>query len=131
MPTTKQIDAILPFLDRFEADTFEVGAWLRQPGGFSLFEWSDAVSEFHRALYDNGWISPSFNWVDWQDTARQYVGQPQKVDAADVMTIRKLLTTHVRKERFCEGHLTSMFGNGHVVALLRRLKAIRENSKPA
>lgn len=39
--------------------------------------------------------------------------------------MQKLLTTHVRKERFCSGHLAGMIENGHILALLKRLAAIR------
>lgn len=46
MPTTKQIDAILPFLDRFTADGFAVGTWHSPAGQFPWFEFSDSVSEF-------------------------------------------------------------------------------------
>ncbi|WP_390621590.1 DUF6508 domain-containing protein [Roseimaritima sediminicola] len=41
------------------------------------------------------------------------------------MTIQKLFTTHARKDRFCEGHLASMFENDHIPALLRRLRTLR------
>jgi hypothetical protein len=126
MPTTKQIDAMLPFLNRFTADGFSVGTWLSPPGQFPWFEFSEAVTEFQQALYDNGWISSSFKWPDWQETAKEYVESPDKIGSADAKTIQKLFTTHVRKERFCEGHLAAMFENGHVVALLRRLKVIRD-----
>lgn len=129
MPTTKQIDAILPFLGQFTADGFVVGTWHSPIGQFPWFEFSDSVSMFQQALYDNGWITPSFDWGEWQDTAREHVEQPEKTDCADATAIQKLLTTHVRKERFCEGHLAAMFENGHVLALLKRLKAIREKMK--
>jgi len=36
------------------------------------------------------------------------------LERADLETIRKLLTLHVRKERFCEGHLLGMFESGHL-----------------
>lgn len=87
---------------------------------FPWFEFSDAVSEFQQALYDNGWVAPSFDWGEWQDAAREYVERPEKIGSADAAVVQNLLTTHVRKERFCEGHLAAMFENGHVVALLRR-----------
>ena len=58
--------------------------------------------------------------MGWQETAREYVEDPAKVESADAETIQKLLTTHVRKERFFEGHLAAMFENGHVVALLQK-----------
>lgn len=47
----------------------------------------------------------------------------------------KLFTTHIRADRFCEGHLAAMFENGHIVTLLRWLKQLRfqmsqQNSRP-
>lgn len=81
------------------------------------------MTEFQQALYDNGWIKP-FDWGEWQETARAHVEDPAKVESADAETIQKLFTTHVRKERFCEGHLAAMFENGHIVGLLRRLREL-------
>ena len=54
---------------------------------------------------------------------------PKKVERVDATTIQKLLTTHSRADRFCEGHLASMFESGHIVAILWRLRAIREKMK--
>ena len=79
-------------------------------------------------LYANDWVTPEVDWVQWQDVAVEYVGLQEKIDSADVLTLKKLFTTHVRKDRFCEGHLATMFENGHIVALLRRLKEIRETT---
>jgi len=76
----------------------------------------------------NDWVTPEVDWVQWQDVAVEYVDLPDKINSADVVTIKKLFTTHVRKDRFCEGHLAAMFKNGHIVALLRRLKEIRETT---
>ena len=42
--------------------------------------------------------------------------------SADLLTLRKLLTTHIRADRFTEGHLES----GHITAILRQLKQIRD-----
>ena len=92
------------------------------------FEYSEEVLEFQKALYDNGWIDGSFNWGDWQDTAQEYIEQPEKITSADDETIQKLFTTHVRKEKFCEGHLATMFANGQIVALLQRLQEIRQEN---
>ena len=125
-PTTKQIDAILPFLDQFTADDFSVGTLHSPPHRFSWFEFSKPVMQFEQALYDNGWIRASFDWTQWQETAREYVLSPEKIDSADAKTIQKLFTTHIRKERFCQGHLAAMFENGHIVALLRRLRDLRD-----
>lgn len=123
--TTKQIDAILPFLDRFEAVGFSAGSWKMPEGQFPWFDYNKVVTKFHKALYDNDWVTPAFDWGEWQESAKKFVDLPKKIEKADATTIQKLLTTHSRKDRFCEGHLAAMFENGHIVALLRRLKVIR------
>ena len=124
--TREQIDALLPFLDKFEAAGFSAGNWHSEPGQFPWFNFDEVVMEFIQALYDNEWVTPTFNWTKWQDSAKRYVESPELIDSADAATIQKLLTTHARTDRFCEGHLAAMFENGHMVALLRRLRVIRE-----
>ena len=124
-PTTKQFDAILSYLDRFSAEGFTAGTWHENSDHTLWFEFSDLVSEFRQALYDNGWTPRSFEWPKWQETAQKYVAEPGRIDSADIETIKKLFTTHIRKDRFCDGHLAVMFENGHIVALLRRLQELR------
>ena len=43
---------------------------------------------------------------------------------ADLMTCRRLLTVHVRRNRFVEGHLGWAFDGGYFVAVLRRIEAL-------
>lgn len=127
--SAKQIDAILPYRDAFEQMGFKCGEWPdASESVIPHFDQSDPVEAFIQALYDNGWVE-SFDWGEWQETAKQFVDQPELLASADLETIRKLFTTHVRKDRFCEGHLAAMFENGHIVAILRRLKAIRNQTK--
>jgi hypothetical protein len=122
--TNQQIDAILSFLDRFTEKRFTARTWHAPPCEMPWFIFCDSVSEFYQLLYDNNWIDSTFAWTDWEE-GLEYIGNPNKVQSADTETIRKLLTAHVRNDRFCTGHLADMFANGHIVALLRRLKDIR------
>ena len=132
--TAASIEALLPFLDEFEKSGFEWGTWCfpesEEPGVIvaPYYSSSELVSSFTRTLYKNGWIQP-FDWVEWQVHADKFVDAPELVESADLETIRKLFTTHIRCERFCEGHLACMFEKGHIVALLRRLKQISGNSR--
>ncbi len=107
MATQAQIDALLPFLEIIESDNSP-----------------EVMGSFIDTLYENKWIVP-FDWSSWQDEAESYAEHPDKTASASVKTIQKLLTTHVRKDRFCEGHLDAMVENGHIAALLRRLKDLR------
>ncbi|MEX1027239.1 MAG: DUF6508 domain-containing protein [Candidatus Paceibacterota bacterium] len=120
-----QIDALMPFLDKFEEAGFAVGTWKIEEGHFPWFDFDEAVLEFIQVLYDNDWVTPQFDWTEWQESAKKYIESPEKVESADAVTIQKLLTTHARADRFCEGHLASMFENGHILALLHRLRVLR------
>jgi len=123
----EQIDAILPFLDKFEAAGFSAGISNSEPNHLSEFHFDDVVLSFVQTLHNSGWVTPKFKWTNWQDDAQKYVSSTDKIDSADAKTIQKLFTTHVRKERFCEGHLAAMFEDGHILALLRRLRVIRSD----
>lgn len=135
-PTSIQIDALLRFLPMLEREGF-VAAWRprpqapAQPGALLGFgdelEWAPELKAFHLAVYEEGFIHP-FDWVRWNDQAERYVSEPDTLQRADLFDLCKLLTTHVRKERFCEGHLVAMVECGHIVDLLRRLQTIRPAS---
>lgn len=122
--TKEQIDGLLPFLDTFERADFTAGTWEIKPGQFPFLNYDDSVDAFQKSLRDHGWIVP-FDWPAWQNRAEEYVNDPKELESATPETIQKLLTTHSRKERFCEGHLAAMIECGHVAALLRRLESIR------
>jgi len=62
-------------------------------------EYSGEVWEFIKTLYACNFIQP-FDWGLWQDEAAKYIDYPDLLDSADLETVIKLLTTHVRKDRF-------------------------------
>jgi hypothetical protein len=125
-----RIDALLGFADGFAAPDFVPGTFVRAPDRTLSIKYDEAVNDFLDSLHKYGWISSRFDWPKWQETAREYVELPEKLQSADLQTIQKLLTTHVRKDRFCEGHLYSMFANGHIVAVLRRLQVLQATLPP-
>ncbi len=127
----EQIDEILEFLPIFEQEGFDFGEepYLQKTGdkyfNFMGNFWSDEVSEFVHLLYDSNIIF-SFDWPSWGKEAEKYYENPDELSRADLMILRKLMLVHVRQDRFCEGHLLAMFNEGHINAILRRLKEIRE-----
>jgi hypothetical protein len=118
-----QIKAIIHFLPIFTSEGFQFGHWTSEKGVFPYFTLSREAHAFYKTLYDNGWIIP-FDWGSWQEEAVRYVNNETLLKEADLETLRKLLTTHVRKDRFCEGHLDYMFECGHITAILERLQQL-------
>jgi hypothetical protein len=127
MDLAQQLDGILPYLKLFETPGFLFGHFVTKPGTFGWFSFSEQAGAFVYALYNYGWVQP-FDWTPaWLGEFSKYVNDPAMVESADVETIRKLLTMHVRAERFGEGQLCVMYEMGHLTALLRRLKVIRDS----
>lgn len=104
-PNSSQIDALISLLPHME----DAGA-------------EEAIVE---ALNFGGFVT-AFDWPAWQEEGRRYVADGALIESADLATLCRLYTLHVRKDRFCEGHFAAMLMNGHIAALTRRLKAIRE-----
>ncbi len=137
--TIENMDAILRFLPIFEADGFTFGEWeagatsdgeivMPEKDGVLQMpevEYSDEVWEFVSAAEKNNWII-RFDWRSWTWEAAPYLDSQEVLKTADVEVLRKLLTAHIRNERFCTGHLLSVLKSGHIAAILKRLREIRE-----
>ncbi len=87
--------------------------------------WSTEAMEFAWALHDIGLIF-DFDWGGWHERAEPFFDDPGAVAGADEAVLRRLLTLHTRRERFDEDHLLEMFRSGHVSAILRRAKELRQ-----
>ena len=121
----EQIDAVLKFLPRFEERGYQFGQWRTPAGHLPYISFSSEAQEFIRTLYQQHIIF-AFDWQSWREQAQYYQAHTDALGAADLLTIRKLLTTHVRMDRFVEGHLASVFDQGLLTAILGRLKRIRD-----
>ena len=129
LPLADRLDSLLTLLPAFQDPAFSVGEVISPPeddGVVTLpyVRYSDAVDEFVRVVYNAGWCVP-FDWGSWQVEAERYVASPELLAGADVNVLTKLLTTHVRKERFCDGHLWEMAECGHLRAILERMAVLR------
>jgi O-acetyl-ADP-ribose deacetylase (regulator of RNase III) len=113
--------AFLPLFEDQDSKFYDVAT------DFSSSEpyiYTNEVNKFIKILYSQEFVIP-FDWSAWQDEAAKFVEQPKLLESAELTTLQKLLTIHVRKERFCSGHLAAMIDSGHILAILKRLKQIR------
>ncbi len=117
------LDAILSFLPTLSNPDFVFGEWKTPPGQFPHYFFSPETLQFLKALDK---LIIVFDWPAWHEEAAHYLEIPDALAKADLLTLRKLITIHVRAERFNEGHLAAQYKNGHLVAILARLKKIRE-----
>lgn len=129
-PTPADIAAVLAAFEPLRSPDAEIGHWSGgdevEPGVMQLpwFEYSDAVGNWERALYDHN-ILCDYGEEGWHERFAAIVDHPGLLASADLTTIRKVLTTVVRGERFCDGHIAGMFEAGVVQVAMRRLEELQ------
>ena len=120
-PTSKQLAELL-VLPLFETRDYVPSRVATKANLFAPHVWDEHLSAFVNTLYRHNLIMP-FNWSSWQSEAEAYFEHPERLQHAPAEDIWKLLTLHVRKDRFFDGHLPHMVEAGHIAALLRRLES--------
>jgi ADP-ribosylglycohydrolase len=124
--TSDNVQAVLKFLPIFERPEYSPGKWIIREGEFPYFDYTSEVLDFIEALYSISLIKP-FDWMNWEE-GKQLVDNPMLVGKANLQTLRKLLTAHVRADRFAEGHLAAMFESGHIAMILKRMAELYPSS---
>jgi hypothetical protein len=127
--TTSQIDKVLEHLPVLKNPDLVVsnGMPIEQQGEVLKIGGEERSPEINRLvedLNDNGFVV-GFDWGRWQEQAAMYLREPERLQCATLAALQKLVTTHVRKDRFCEGHFSEMVRCGHITAILERLAEIR------
>ncbi|MEI6515770.1 MAG: DUF6508 domain-containing protein [bacterium] len=118
-----QLAALLAFVPVFEAASFCPDQVIpMDEDGFPDEEFKGVVSGFMDACYKNGFVV-KFNWEDWGPEAERYKADPDLLKNADLATLRRLITWHIRQNRFSRDHLATQIAQGHILAILRRLSA--------
>jgi len=130
-PTREDLRTVCELARRFDATDFVAGEWiLPAPGenGVAMLgtwlpsadvaRWQDALYEHHVVL--------TFDWTDsrWTRQMRRYYADPSALGQARLLTIRNVVTTLVRAERFCEGTLARAFDRGVPQAAMQRLRVV-------
>ncbi|MBN1612037.1 MAG: DEAD/DEAH box helicase [Polyangiaceae bacterium] len=97
-----------------------------------IWRYEPHVEAFQRVAYEHNLVF-SFDWPAWLETpeGRQFRESSEGIATADLLMLRRLTTVHVRKERFCEGHLAEMAERGDLAALARRIIEVVGSRKGA
>lgn len=126
--TAEDVDALLRFLPLFERPGRSFARWTgggaNGDGSISLpFPVYEAdVEEFFRRVAQRGFLDYGYR----PSEAADMLADPALVEAADLNQIKSMLTLCLRSERFGDGNWEAYLKGGQVVALLRRLRIIRE-----
>ncbi|MDA3905665.1 MAG: DUF6508 domain-containing protein [Bacteroidales bacterium] len=79
------------------------------------------VTEFISHCYTIGLVL-SFDWMHWKEGKEMLSNPANDFDLLDKLTLCKLITLIIRKDRFTEGYLLSCFEDGLMVKILKSLE---------
>lgn len=85
---------------------------------------SAKASEFVTACYEEHFVQP-FDWSEWSKRCNCDQVSGAFIAEADLGVIIKMLTVHIRSDRFCDGHLLSVMENGTILKILERLREVQ------
>lgn len=120
--TKEEIKILIDYLEFFlNTDsiffTVEKGYWVE----------SSEVSEFRKQLSDTNFLIV-FDWVQWISDNKEFKDINNdlysEIMNADLETLRKLMTSYIRGDRFNEGLFINVILKGHVTNILLRLQEL-------
>lgn len=86
---------------------------------------SDTAIEFVHACYEEGFVQ-GFDWMSWSNTKPEVLEPDASFDDIDLSTVIRLLTLHLRADRFNDGHLMAVLQQGIIAGILRQLARLGE-----
>jgi hypothetical protein len=122
--TPQHLANLLEFIPALEDPSFCPGGILPlDETGQTDEDFQRIVSRLMDACYKNGFVV-RFDWEKWEAEGKNYVHHPELLKEADFNALRRLLTWHIRQNRFARNHFAAMTASGHVLAILLRLREV-------
>jgi len=95
-------------------------------GGLCYPVYGEAILGLLQALYANNFVQPFDYNVWYKKSGERYVLETALLKSADLEICIKLLTTHARADRLCDGWFGDMVERGHIGKILDRLVEISD-----
>lgn len=121
----EEVHKLLKFLDFFQ----RLDASNNEEEKRGLLE-REEIKEFYNALCNTGFIFV-FDWKSWLNQNEIYKNIDNDIEEhlkkADIITLRKLMTSYIRGDRYNEGLFNEVILHGHITKILTRLSELNNN----
>jgi len=87
------------------------------------------VEQFAVRAVALGLEEPGFDWRDWEPVETGAFENPDFAVDADAETLKRLMTAHMRTNRFVGGHLERMQEEGVLARIVDRLSQLAETDE--
>ncbi len=126
--TREGIDALLHFLPYFNDDRARFGTEVSITDGcIAPSILTPKSMEFYEACYEHNFVQ-DFDWGEWSQSRQGMVSCGEGIEDLDLAGIGRLLTAHIRGDRFCDGHLLGVMRSGQMAHILERLMELIEST---
>ncbi|WP_410769468.1 DUF6508 domain-containing protein [Fontibacillus sp. BL9] len=124
--TNEEINKLINYLEFFQnADS----TFFTEVNGYRVE--SPEVSKFRKELNDTQFLLV-FDWVQWINDHSEFKDINNHIKDiimnADLETLRKLMTSYIRGDRFNEGLFIAAILKGHVTNIILRLQELEDES---
>jgi hypothetical protein len=129
--TCEGVEALLQFLPYFEDRCARFGEEASVTDGcvFPSILTTESIA-FCEACYEHSFIQ-DFNWGEWSQSRRRMISSGEGIEGLDLAGIGRLLTSHLRGDHFCDGHLLGVMRSGQMARILKRLTMLKEDKDMA
>jgi len=90
---------------------------------FDPYSYTQEIDDLITNLYETK-IIIQFEWPEWQEKAAEFIKNPEMIKVASLIEVKMLLTTIVRKNRFCSGFVAYIIEEGILLLLMQRLNEL-------
>ena len=130
--TREDLDAVVAYLPALSE---AVAARANDPGT-SGHEYSSDFSSLVRRIvkeFHSRQFMYAFDYMAWMDEAERLMGDRDALATADLEALRKLLVVHWRRDYWDNDHThwESIAANGHLAALLERMRELADGMEPS
>jgi hypothetical protein len=127
--THEGVDALLRFLPYFVNIKGHYGTETKNDNdGLGNAMLTKEATEFCEACYENKFVQ-DFNWSEWSQSRQKLISSGDGIEDLDLADIGRLLTAHIRGDRFCDGRLLAVMHSGQMTRILKRLVVLNGKEK--
>lgn len=123
----EEVHKLLKFLDFFQS----LDATNNKEEKRDLLD-REEIQEFYNVLCNTGFIIV-FDWKNWLNQNEIFKNIANDIEEhlkkADITTLRKLMTSYIRGDRYNDGLFNEVILHGHITKILTRLSELNNSKK--
>lgn len=122
-PGIKMLEQIIAYRALLDGDESRLFSLDRRTRQYDRLSYSDEFMAFMHCLYATQFLI-MYDWMPRQIWGERFLNDRERLERADLLTLRLLLTAAARNDHFCDGYLGSLYTDGRLPTIMARLVEI-------